>query len=271
MNSKRPSKPSLSPSKIVTYLACDHKYKWSYVDPRGRWFARAKSYYSFGTSLHSVLEKFHDGGDLTVTTEEEAVQALETSWVAAGYSSAEEMEDAMARGKEILAAYTASETARDKTSTTLCVERSLKMDFPRFKMLGRVDRIEEYPDGTLEIIDYKSGRESVTSQEVHDDIAMGIYQLMVREAWPGRPVKAAIIALRTGQVAQSWLKDAEIEEFRADIEALGNRIIDTDFTLERPVAKELCPACDFLELCLANDRFKAEYEAMTKLTEPHAY
>ena len=41
--------------------------KIAYVDDRGKWYLKAKSYYSFGTTLHRVLERFHDA-DIVVAT-----------------------------------------------------------------------------------------------------------------------------------------------------------------------------------------------------------
>ena len=65
------------------------KYLWTYVDSRGKWYLKAKSYYSFGTTLHKVLERFHDPGDTSVSTVGEALKVNEESWIVAGYASAE--------------------------------------------------------------------------------------------------------------------------------------------------------------------------------------
>ncbi|MBW7928955.1 MAG: PD-(D/E)XK nuclease family protein [Fimbriimonadaceae bacterium] len=98
-------KPTLSPSRISTYLACPVKYRWTYVDSRGHWYARAKSYYSFGLTLHRVLEAFHSSGDRGVPTAHEAIAAMEENWMDAGYSSPDEMADAIGEGKQILERY----------------------------------------------------------------------------------------------------------------------------------------------------------------------
>ena len=68
-------KQTLSPSKITTYLACPVKFGWTYLDPRGKWYLKSKSYYSFGSTLHKVLERFHNAGDTGVTTVGDALQA----------------------------------------------------------------------------------------------------------------------------------------------------------------------------------------------------
>lgn len=243
------AKPTLSPSKITTYLACPVKYNLTYKDPRGRWFLRSKSYYSFGTTLHGVLQRFHDSGDMGVTTTHEAVAALEESWIEAGYTSQEEMMQAMDEGKAIVTEYLEALAREPVTARTLFVEKSMRLDLGDFVLIGRLDRVDEHEDGTLEIIDYKSGRQTVQAEEVKNDLAMACYQLMLREAYPGRPVCASILALRTNTRATAALSDAEAAEFRSDLVALGSEILNRDFVSLVPRVKTVCEGCDFVELC----------------------
>src|SRR5437660_5903394 len=95
-------KPSLSPTKLSTYLACPVKYRWTFVDDRGKLYLRSKSYYSFGTSLHRALERLHGAEDNGVEPTAQALAAFEENWIDAGFSSAEEMAEAYHEGKEIL-------------------------------------------------------------------------------------------------------------------------------------------------------------------------
>ncbi|HEY0867819.1 MAG TPA: PD-(D/E)XK nuclease family protein [Fimbriimonas sp.] len=250
-----PRKPTLSPSKITTYLACPVKFRWTYVDARGRWYLRSKSYYSFGSSLHRVLERFHDSNDAGVTTTDEALGALEESWIDAGFSSAEEMAEAYGEGREILERYVSVTKQRPTEAKTLFVERQLRYDLGDFVLIGRLDRLDEWPDGRLEVVDYKSGRQEVTEEEVADDIAMACYQLLVRRKFPDRPVCATIIALRTGASATVGLTDEQIDEFEADLRRLGNDILGEDYEELVPVFKPLCLRCDFLPLCRKHPEF----------------
>ncbi|MCX6340981.1 MAG: PD-(D/E)XK nuclease family protein, partial [Fimbriimonadales bacterium] len=165
-------RPTLSPSKITTFLACPNKYLWTYVDSRGKWYLKAKSYYSFGSTLHKVLERFHDSGDAGVTTVGDALQAYEESWIDAGYSSQEEMQEAFGEGREIILATLSDERVAERKAKVLAVEKLLKYNMGDFDLVGRIDRIDEHEDGTLEIIDYKSGRSTITDSEVETDLAM---------------------------------------------------------------------------------------------------
>lgn len=255
-------KPTLSPSKLTTYLACPLKYRWTYADARGRWYLKAKSYYSFGTTLHRVLQRFHDEGDVGVETTSEVLAAYEESWIDAGYSSAEEMAEAYGEGREILERHVQATLERPPDAKTLFVEKLLTKDLGPFKLVGRIDRVDEYPDGTLEIVDYKSGRETVTEEDVATDVAMSSYQLLLRDKYPDRSLRARIVALRSGQSANYALTGEELDRFEQDLVTLGSIIMD-DYTMERaPALKAACPHCDFLPLCRRHPEFAEDYSAI---------
>ena len=249
-------KPNLSPSKISTYLACSVKYMWTYVNPKGRWYLRAKSYYSFGTTLHKVLQRFHDEGDQGVRTVHEAISAMEESWIDAGYSSAKEMQEAMGEGKEIISSYITKFQMEPVTAKTIMIEKMLKLDLGDFNLIGRVDRVDEHEDGSLEIIDYKSGREGVTNEEVESDLAMGCYQLLLKSLYPDRKVSASIVALRSNEKATASMDHNALEEFKSDIITLGQEVLHRDYESIIPVWKDICPTCDFLPLCKKHSEFE---------------
>jgi RecB family exonuclease len=248
-------KPTLSPSKISTYLACPSKYMWTYVDDRGKWFLRSKSYYSFGTSLHAVLQRFHDSGDAGVTTAAEAVAELEQSWIEAGYESQDHMMQAMAEGKQIVERYIDQVAALPATTNTVAVEKSLRLDLGPFVLLGRIDRIDRHDDGTIEVVDYKSGRETVSEADVATDLAMCCYQLLAREAYPTARVVASIVALRSNTRATAAMTDSEAEAFAADLRVIGEEILNRDYENLTPVGKALCHDCDFVTLCQRHEDF----------------
>lgn len=254
-------KPTLSPSKITTYLACPSKYKWTYVDPRGKFYLRAKHYYSFGTSLHRILQRFHDQEDTEVQTTSEAIAALEEGWIDAGYASAQEMQEALGEGKQIVEAYIEATLDAPTTAQALYIEKQFRSDLGEFVLIGRIDRVDEHDDTSLEIIDYKSGRSNVTDEDVHHDLAMSAYQLLLREKHPMTPIRASIYALRSGSKSTASLSDEELASFRDDLIELGNTILNRDYEVIEPSWRELCPSCDFLALCRTHPDFEADYQA----------
>src|SRR5438067_4348751 len=88
VGTKQPRKPTLSPTRIGTYLECAVKYKYIYADKIGRYYTRARAGYSFGSTLHHVLQQFHEQGE--THSAEEMVSEMEERWIGAGYGSEEE-------------------------------------------------------------------------------------------------------------------------------------------------------------------------------------
>lgn len=257
-------RPSISPSKLTNYLACPVKYRWTYVDDRGKWYLKAKSYYSFGTTLHRVLERFHSSDDAGVETTDQALAAYEDNWIDAGFSSMEEMAESFHEGKEMLERHVQDFKKRETKAHVLFVEKQLKLDMERFDLSGRIDRVDEHDDGTLEIVDYKTGRDSVTEDDVANDIAMGCYQLLLSRAYPDRNIIATIYALRSGSSATSSMSASELDQFEKDVKLLGDEILTQEYHDLTPRLKRLCRDCDFLPLCKRQEDFAEEWDALER-------
>lgn len=253
-------KPVLSPSRFVTYLACPVMYRWSYEDPRGRWYRRAKPYFSFGTTLHKALQSFHEEGGVGVVPKETLLANYENTWIEAGYESAEESRRQLELGRELLEAYYAKQAKLPTEGKPVYVERMLRLDLGPFILTGRVDRVDEYPDGRLEIVDYKSGRETVLADDVRNDLAMCAYQLLLKRAHPDRDVFATIHSLRSTAQASYSLQGVELAQFEEDLRELGEEILERDYPSLEPVRKPICSRCDFLEICRTYPDFAAAEE-----------
>lgn len=246
---RKPSKPTLSPTKISTYLACPVMYKYTYIDRIGRFYYQPKAYHSFGASLHRTLEQFHERGGAETQSAEQLVGDLREMWTSAGYASTEDESLHLDSAAAMLASYHAAH--QQVTAQTLFTEKMLKMDMGEFVLRGRIDRLDEHPDGRLEIVDYKSGRTSVTEEEVRDDLAMGIYALLTRHMCPDRPVSASIYCLRSGNKATINFASEDLVEVEDGIRAIAEEIlcIDEDSVIEPVWLPYVCPQCDYLRIC----------------------
>jgi len=261
-------KPTLSPSKFVTYLACPVMYRWSFVDPRGRWYRTAKPYFSFGATLHKVLQRFHEQGGVGEVPKETLLADYEESWIEAGYDSPEESARRLEMGRELLVAYYEKQAAAPTLAKPVYVERMLRFDLGPFLLQGRVDRVDEHPDGALEVVDYKSGRDSVTEEDVRNDLAMCAYQLLLRRLHPERSVRATIHALRANQSATVGLTDEELAQFEESLRLLGEEILETDFAALKPAFKAVCLGCDFVPLCKRDPEYAAQWDAAQSEAAP---
>lgn len=259
-------KPTLSPTRIDTYLECAVKYRYIYKDKIGRFFMRAKPYYSFGSTLHHVLQEFHEQG--ATHTAEEIVEEMQQTWIGAGYATEEQEQAHREAGQQIVQAYHAAFQERAAAQVeTLATEKTISYDMGRFRLSGRVDRIDRHADGSLEILDYKSGRWETTPEEVANDLAMSCYQLILKRLYPESPVFATIYCLRSGITASAAWSDEDRAEFERDLRALGDEILDRNYEELEPERMALCDHCDFLSLC---ERFWREKARQERLDGPHS-
>jgi len=256
-----PRKPTLSPTRIATYLECAVKYRYVYLDRIGRFYLRAKPCYSFGSTLHQVLQSYHAEGG--AQSAEQMVEQYERAWIAAGYETPEQEQAYREAGVEMVQAYHAAATERvEREVETLFTEKTISADMGPFVLSGRVDRVDRYPDGTLEIVDYKSGRWETTPEEVAGDLAMNVYQLILRRNYPGTRVFATIYCLRSGIQASAELSDEDAETFAADLLELGQEILNRDYANIEPVRITACEWCDFLPRCERFWRQQAQRERL---------
>ena len=255
-----PRKPSLSPTRIAAYLECAMKYRYIYIEKIGRFYFKAKAGYSFGSTLHQALQTFHQGG--AQLNAEELTQQVETKWISAGYDSPQQEQEYREQGAVIIQEYHAKAVERVESGViTLFTEKSISTDMGKFVLSGRVDRIDQHPDGKLEIIDYKSGRTEVTEQQVAGSLAMQIYQLILSKNYPGQRVCSTIHALRSGAEATSEMTADERATFEQDILILGEEILSRDFEGVEPARIDACDHCEFLPRCSRWFRMQEQLEA----------
>ena len=246
---RRPRKLTLSPTKIGTYLACRLMYKLTYIDRLSRFYYRPKSYHSFGGSLHKALEEYHKLGGPQTQSAEQLVDRMRQAWVSAGYASEQEEREHLESAAQFLQHY--HTTHRIEGVTTLLTEKPLKLDMGEFNLMGRIDKIDEHPDGHLEVIDYKSGRLSVEEDEVRNDLAIRIYAYLARGTYPDRGITAGIYCLASGEKATVEFSDEEFTQIEDELRAVASEIaqVDEDSEIGPVWLEDVCPECDYLRLC----------------------
>jgi RecB family exonuclease len=247
-----PRKPTFSPTRIATYLECAVKYRYIYHDKIGRFYLKSRPGYSFGSTLHQVLQAYHEESRAAGAPQSvgRLVESLDQVWISAGYESAAQEAEFRVAGLEAVTAYHALALERAEGGVeTLFTERTISTDMGLFRLAGRVDRVDRHPDGTLEIVDYKSGRLETSEQEVAESLAMRIYQLILRRTYPGTRVMATLCALRSCATATAEMTNAEMSAFADDIEAIGREILERDFSGVTPKRIVACEECEFRSRC----------------------
>jgi CRISPR/Cas system-associated exonuclease Cas4 (RecB family) len=226
-------------------------YKYDYIDRIGRFYHKANAGNAFGSTLHQALHGFHLAGGAPVEAPDALIERAESNWRSVGYSDMEEEADYRELAVSILRRYHEAESAKTEPRSVFLAEKMISHDMGDFVLTGRIDRVDEYvSSGDLEIVDYKSGRTSVTQSDVENALAMCIYQLILKRAYPDRRVLGTIHALRSGETATVELTDEQLGEWETRIREIGTTLMETDWESVRPIfLADECPQCDFLRLC----------------------
>jgi DNA helicase II / ATP-dependent DNA helicase PcrA len=233
----------LSASDLETYRLCPLKYKFARVF---RIPQEATIHQRFGIALHTVLERFHKSPN---AGREELFELFEGAWRRGGFGETDDDLQFRERGVEALERYW--ENTRDQEGDPVWFERSFSFTLGPHVIRGRVDRVDRLPDGSYEVIDYKTGR-AKTAEELQRDVQLSIYQMGAREAWGIETSAHSYYFVMNAEKVPVAHSEEELARVRTTIEEIGEGISRQDF---RPTpSHEICSFCDYRIICPAAER-----------------
>jgi RecB family exonuclease len=236
---------SYSPSRLQVYQTCARKYYYQYVI---RVPTKRQAAASVGISLHGALEEVRQAGGVATTGLDGAIALLMQRWESEGFATPEEEAAAKARAEEMLAGYL--QRFGDGPGKPVLIEQKLEATFDGVPFLGIVDRVDRLPDGSLELIDYKSGREKPITDAVRQQLA--VYRYLIAQQLGEVPAHVAVHHLATSTRVAVELAPDEWDA-RLDTAARSARAIERDEEYNAHVGPA-CRYCDYTSRCLPYKR-----------------
>lgn len=232
----------LSYTSFCTYQQCPLQYRFRYVD-RLDWKPRPAI--SFGESLHAALEWFYSRQTPHPPNLSSLLQHLGKVWVSEGYADAEEEERYREHAQEVLTVFHRANAPCFRLPAS--VEQSFQLDMGDFLLTGRIDRLDRHPDGTYEIIDYKTNRKLPPIARLAQDYQLPIYQYAATRVWGIKPGKLTFYYLLPNQrfTTRPWSEE-RVKSMLDELYAVAEAIRREKFP---PRPNPLCPWCDFATLC----------------------
>ncbi|MFN2617514.1 MAG: ATP-dependent helicase [Thermoleophilaceae bacterium] len=233
----------LSASDIDTYRICPLKYKFARVF---RIPQEATIHQRFGIVLHQVLERFHamDGA-----SREQLFELFESSWRRSGFGDSDDERQFRARAVEALERYW--ELDRDSDAEPVWFERSFAFRLGPHLLRGRVDRVDRRPDGSYELIDYKTGK-AKSAADLREDVQLSLYQMGARESWRLETAAQSYFYVLTGEKVPVEHSEEELERVKATIADIAEGIGRQEF--EPTPSHEVCSFCDYRIICPAAEK-----------------
>lgn len=255
-------------SQLKSYATCPYQYKLANIIKIP---TKGNASFSFGQTIHSTLQKFYEGiqrlnrieqislfsvpeektalpQTIQTPSFEELLKLYDESWIEDWYKDAFQREGYYEKGKKILKEFYT--THEQSWTVPVSLEGWFKIKLGDFLMHGRIDRIDQLPDGTLEIIDYKTGasKEKVSGDE-KDQLL--IYQMAAEKlpqyAHIGKPSKLTFFYINDNIKVSFLGTTKEIEQLQTKLIELITQIHEGNFT---PTPNPfICNSCDFKDIC----------------------
>jgi DNA helicase II / ATP-dependent DNA helicase PcrA len=234
---------ALSAGDIETYRTCPLKYKFARVF---RIPQEPTLNQRFGIVVHQVLERYHVSGGRTVG---ELLGLLDAGWRRSGIGGGDQERQLRGKAEEALRRY--HERAEAEPGEPLWFEKAFQFQLGPHVLRGRVDRVDRLPDGSHELIDYKTGRPRSAAQ-LREDVQLALYAVAAQEAWGLGPTVQSYLYVLDDEKVPVASADLDRDRITETVMEVGSGILSQGF--EPTPSPSACSWCDFRIACPAAER-----------------
>ncbi len=185
-----------TPSKLAAYEDCPRRYRYAYVDRPAPVKGPPWAHNSLGASVHTALRNWY--GLPPGRRRPEALPVLlKATWVSEGYRDDIQEREVFGQALAWLEGYV---SGLDPLDEPVGVERTVGAKTALLALSGRVDRIDRRGD-ELVIVDYKTGRGGLSSDNARGSRALALYAYAAERVFRRRCRTVELHHLPTGTVA----------------------------------------------------------------------
>lgn len=240
---------NLSYSQLDTFQTCPLKYKFRYIFNVPSPSAHAAN---FGSSIHNTLNEFYTRlKNGTQPSPEILGEIYENEWIPVGYDSKAHEQARKKQGREILQNFYEKESRANPETGGFIIpeflEKLFRLKVGEFTFTGRIDRIDRLPDGTYEVVDYKTGS-SKRDAKLDKDLQLSMYALACKEIFRIPVSHLSLYFLEDATKQSTTRNDGDLEALKEELIAASGELKQSDF---KPTPGFHCGYCEFRLLCHA--------------------
>ncbi|MFC0114254.1 RecB family exonuclease [Kibdelosporangium aridum] len=243
----------VTPSKLATWMDCPRRYRMTYIDRPTPQRGGAYAHSTLGAVVHNALRAFFDL-PLDKRTPETGAALVTTHWKDDGFADGGQAAVYRDRAREWVARYLAE---TDVSVDPIGLERWVSAPAGTIVAEGRVDRIDDR-DGELVIIDYKTGRQALTTDDARGSQALAMYAIATTRTLRRKCRRVELHHLPTGEVAVWEHTDESLARHQKRAEETAEELQLATDTLDAggdpdvlfpPQVGRQCSWCDFRRHC----------------------
>lgn len=231
----------LSASAVDSYERCGLQFK---LERDWRIAAKPAAAMQYGAAIHRVLKTYFDSVRLgRPKTDQELITLFQADLAGAKIHEAYQHELYEEQGVEQLRDFLAA--ARQLAPQVLHTEESFEIHIGDTVVAGRIDRIDGRPDGTVAVVDYKTGK-ARDQEDADQSLQLSLYAIAAQQKW-GYEVGALIFHNLQENVPVVTTRTAsDLLAARERVKAAAQGIADGAFPA-RPGMH--CNFCAYRSLC----------------------
>ena len=237
----------LSATAIETYETCPLQFKFEREWRLSRQLHAAVQY---GAAMHRVLRTYFDSARLGRTkTEDELIQLFRDDLAACGiqdnYQRQLYLEQGLKQLKDFL------DGARlVPAPEVLHTEEWFDVQIAGTNVAGRIDRVDRASDGSVTIVDYKTGK-ARSQEDADESLQLSIYAMAAHVKWGYRVGELVFQNLEGNVPVVSKRTEFQLEEARDRVRGVVRHIAEGNF---EPKVGFHCTFCAFRGLCPAREK-----------------
>lgn len=250
----------LSFSQLAAFQKCPWQYRFQFILKLP---TPGKGVFNFGKTIHDTLYKFYSHlmelnpldenqkckPDLNIPTEEILLNFYDANWKGEWFYTPAQRSQYYEHGKKILKEFYQL-NQKNGWTRPIDLETGFQFSISSFIIKGKIDRIDKNSDGTIILIDYKTGN-------VKDKLTFDEKQQLFLYQWAAGKVPELNRYGKVSQLAFHYLEDGSKQEFigsEKDLEKMAEKIVTAaeEISLGKfaPNPSEYnCSHCDFREIC----------------------
>ena len=232
-----------SPFSLNMFQQCPRQYKFQYIDHLGDIYRKARPYFTMGDHVHAALKDFLSIVPVSERNSLKLEDLLRVKWRRnrKGFNN---KEDEKRWGEKALNQLRWFARNVDISVNPFMIENNHRVELTDDILLkGRIDRVDKEADGTLHIVDYKTGKmpAEINRLQLH------IYALILTKKQDLPVKKASYLYLEVGRFQTIELS---VEDFAQATSYVIDLVEKIRREKEYPAAPNVyCWNCYFLEIC----------------------